>query len=549
MNEITPEKINERDSLTKQSAWLLFAKIVGFALSFLLPLLTVRYLTQDKVGVYRQVFLVVLNGVAILPLGFSMSAYYYLNREPEKHRAAILNILLFNFAAGGAACLGLVLYPQFLGNVFQNEEMTRLAPLIGVVVWLWIFSTFLEVVALANQETKTATFFIILAQLTKTVFMAGAVVFFSTVEAFVYAAMLQGILQTIILIWYLTKRFPRFWTAFDLKFFREQAFYALPFGLAGLLYTVQTDVHNYFVSYRFGEANFAIYAYGCFELPLIAMLYESISSVMIPRMSEMQARGQKREMLLTTVAAMHKLALVYFPLFVFMMIVAETFITTLFTEKFAASVPVFRINLLLLPFYCLMLDPIGRSFPEVGKFILKVRIVLFVALLAALWFGIQHFNLSGMIAIVVVAVLIERIFSLTKILKVLEVSRTDFYLLKNVGKTAAAALVAGAIFFAFYFLSKDFLLDVCLDFSRSVFALIHFEKVAAFFGGSLFLGICFVFFGLLYVFFANLLGAIENDDKEKLTNLFRKLTKRRAALENKSDLQLPNQIQNLKSKI
>jgi len=542
MNDATQEKTIETDSLTKQSAWLLFAKIVGFAFSFLLPPLTVRYLTQDEVGVYRQVFLVILNGISILPLGFSMSAYYYLSREKEKHRAAILNILLFNFATGGAACLGLVLYPQFLGNIFQNEEMTRLAPLIGVVIWLWIFSTFLEVVALANQETRMATAFIILAQLTKTVFMAAAVVFFSTVEAFVYAAILQGILQTIVLMVYLNGRFPRFWTSFDLKFFREQAIYALPFGLAGLLYTIQTDIHSYFVSYRFGAADFAVYAYGCFELPLIAMLYESISAVMIPRMSRFQAEGRKREMLTTTVAAMQKLALVYFPMFVFMMIVADVFITTLFTVKFAASVPIFRINLLLLPFYCLMLDPIGRAFPEVGKFVLKLRVVLFFALVAALWFGIQHFNLSGMIAIVVVAVLIERIFSLSKILSVLEVGRADVYLLKNVGKTALAALVSGGVLFIFYSLFKNSLSELCLDFSRNVLASIHFEKGADFVGGSLFLGVCFVFFGLIYLFFANLFGAIESDDKEKIMNIFRKLTRRRSDFGNKSAARLPNQI-------
>jgi hypothetical protein len=191
-----------------------------------------------------------------------------------------------------------------------------------------------------------------------------------------------------------------------------------------------------------------------------------------------------------------------------------------------------------------MLDPIGRSFPAVGRFILKVRIVLFFALVTALWFGIRHFDLSGMIAVVVVAVLIEKMFSLSKILRVLEVERTDFYLLKNVGKSAAAALAAGAIFAAFYFLSKDFLLAACLDFSRRFFALIHFEKVAAFFGGSLFLGICFIFFGAVYLF-----GAIEPADKEKLANLFRKFTKRRAASDGEIIVPLPNPIQNLKSKI
>lgn len=543
------EKTREKISLTRQSAWLLFAKITGFALSFLLPLLTVRYLAQDKVGVYRQVFLVIMNAIAILPLGFSMSAYYFLNRQPEKRSAAILNILLFNFTTGGAAFLTLFFFPQLLGNLFQNAELTRLAPLVGVVVWLWIFSTFLEIVALANQETRAATFFIIIAQLTKTVLMAGAVVAFSTVEAFVYAAIVQGVLQTGVLMLYLNSRFPRFWTTFDLKFFREQMIYALPFGLAGLLYTLQTDVHNYFVGNGFGAANFAIYSYGCFELPLIAMLYESISAVMIPRMSGLQAEGKKREMLLTSVNAMKKLALAYFPLFVFLMIVAEEFITTLFTKNYLESVPIFRINLLLLPFYCLMLDPIGRAFPEVGRFVLKVRVVLFFALLAALYFGIRHFDLRGMIAIVVVAVLIERVVSLSKILKILEVERADFYLLKNVGKAAAAALLSGVVLFVFYWFAKDFLLEICLNFSRDLLAFVNFTKGAEFTGGSLFLGICFSVFGAIYLFFANALNVFENEDKEKLRNIFRKIRRKRGDSPGENALPLTNQIQNLKSKI
>ncbi|HLM01409.1 MAG TPA: oligosaccharide flippase family protein, partial [Pyrinomonadaceae bacterium] len=251
MNETGQKK----PSLKSQSAWLLFAKFVGFAFAFLLPLLVVRFLSQEKVGVYRQVFLIIANAVSILPLGFSMSAFYFLNRErAEKRGAVVFNILLFNFVVGGAACLTLFLFPQLLGNLFNNAEMTSLAPLIGVVIWLWIFSAFLETVAVANQESRLATAFIILAQLTKTALMALAVIIFSTVESFLYAAMAQAGLQTLVLLVYLNNRFPRFWTTFDFAFFRVQMFYALPFGLAGLLWTLQTDVHNYFVGHRFSAA-------------------------------------------------------------------------------------------------------------------------------------------------------------------------------------------------------------------------------------------------------------------------------------------------------
>ena len=163
MNEMPRRK----SSLTSQSAWILFAKVTGFGLNTLFPLLIVRYLTQENVGVYRQAFLVASNAVLVLPLGFSMSAYYFLNREPEKHSATVFNILIFNFVMGGLAFLTLFFFPQILGSAFQNQEMTRLAPLIGIVIWLWIFSSFLETVALAMQEARLTAFFIVSAQLLK----------------------------------------------------------------------------------------------------------------------------------------------------------------------------------------------------------------------------------------------------------------------------------------------------------------------------------------------------------------------------------------------
>jgi O-antigen/teichoic acid export membrane protein len=513
-------------SLAKQSAWLMSAKVIGFVLSFLLPLLTVRFLTLGEVGVYRQAFLVIGSAIALLPLGFSMSAFYFLSRNKENRASTILNILLFNFVAGGAACFTLSLYPQLLGNVFQNDEIVKLAPLIGIAIWLGIFSAFLEVAPLANQETRLATLFIITTEFLKTALMAGAVVFFATVEAFLYAAILHAVIQTITLFGYLISRFPNFWKSFDRKFFREQIIYTLPFGLAGVLFTIQTNLPSYFVGYRFSQAEYAIYAYGSFELPLITMLYESFSAVMIPRMSELQSQGKKREMLLMTIGVMQKLAFVYLPLCAFLMVVADKFIITLFTKNFQESVPIFQLNLLIFPFYCLILDPVGRAFKEVGSFLLKARIVLLFLLFAGLWFGIQHFNLPGVIMIVVVFAWFERIMPVPKIFKVLEVKREDFYLLKNVGKTAIAAILAGSILAVFYWFSEEVLFNICVHFSRQVLNLISFEQASEFFGGSLFLGICFLVFAPVYLFLANRFGAIEKEYSEKLIDTFKKILRK-----------------------
>jgi O-antigen/teichoic acid export membrane protein len=523
MNEETEQP---KASLKSRGAWLLFAKIVGFGFAFLLPLLVVRFLTQEKVGVYRQAFQVIMNAVSILPLGFSMSAFYFLNRRADRREYAVFNILLFNFVTGGLACLTLFAFPQILGDLFQNEELTALAPKIGLVIWLWIFSAFLEIVAVANQESRAATAFIILAQLTKTALMAGAVILFASVEAFLWAATAQGILQTVALLVYLNARFPRFWTRFDFRFFREQFVYAVPFGLAGLLWTMQTDVHNYFVGHRFSAAEYAIYAYGCFQLPLIAMLHESVTSVLIPRMSELQMRGERREMIRLTARAMQKLAFFYFPVYVFLLVTAQTFITTLFTDKFAASVPIFLINITLLPFDILIVDPIVRAHKELGRFLLSLRVFIFIGLLAALFFGIQYFDLRGMIAVVVVTSLLERFISIAVIARKIGFRRADLPLLSGVWKTALAALAGGAILLAFYQFGKTSLLNLCVELNRAALAVVHLEKGAEFFGKSLFLGLCLIIFAGVYLFAANRFGLIDEAEKAGAKSLLAKVLKK-----------------------
>ena len=523
------ETVRRRSSLTNQSAWILFAKVIGFGLNTLFPLLIVRYLTQDNVGVYRQAFLVASNAVLVLPLGFSMSAYYFLNREPEKHSSAVFHILIFNFVMGGLAFLALFLFPQILGSAFQSQEMARLAPPIGVLIWLWIFSSFLETVALALQEARLAAFFIVFAQLVKTALMTGAVLFYSNVDSLIYATILLFVVQTIVLLIYLHRRFPFFWTNFDFAFFRRQMAYALPFGLSVLLYVGQTDIHNYFVSHGFSAAEFAIYSQGCFQLPLIAMLYESVGAVMIPRMSQLQHQDKKREMLLMTVNATQKLAFFYFPIFCYLMVVGYEFITTLFTKEYAASVPIFRVNLLALPLFSLVVDPVIRAYPEAARWLLKLRIAIVVALLGLFWFGIGRFDLIGMISIVVAAILFEKIAAAWISGRMLGVRREDAVLLKTIGKIAIAAAASGLALFLFYLLGKDVLLQASLNASQRLLSFVDLKKGADLIGGGIFLGVCLAIYGTIYLILANWLGAIERDDKEKVLGMWRRLTRRRAA--------------------
>ena len=213
----------------------MFAKTIAFAFNLALPMLLVRRLDQAQFGVYRQLFLIIGTSVTVLPLGFAMSAYYFLPREPDRQQETVLNILIYNMVTGSLACGAFLLWPALLALIFHQPGLTGYAPLIGVVILLWIVSQALEIIPIAHGEMKIASAMIMSVQLTRTAIYLAAVIAFGSVRALIWAAVAQGVLQTGVLWWYLQSRFSGFWQRFDWGLMRSQLSYAVPLGLAGIL--------------------------------------------------------------------------------------------------------------------------------------------------------------------------------------------------------------------------------------------------------------------------------------------------------------------------
>lgn len=165
-------------SLRAQGSWLFSAKLIGLAFSFALPIFIVRVLQQHDVGTYRQAFQLITNLAALLPIGMSMSAYYYLVRDPKERNSAVLNILIFNAVMGLAAMIFMIVFPDLVGSIFNNPDISRLSHLIGLATFLWVFSSLIEIIAVANGEIESAAFFITFSQFSRMTLMSAAVFFF-----------------------------------------------------------------------------------------------------------------------------------------------------------------------------------------------------------------------------------------------------------------------------------------------------------------------------------------------------------------------------------
>jgi O-antigen/teichoic acid export membrane protein len=291
--------------------------------------------------------------------------------------------------------------------------------------------------------------------------------------------------------------------------------------LAALLWILQTDIHNYFVGYHFSAAEYAIYAYGCFQIPLIAMLAESVNSVLIARLSELQVADDRAEIIRLMARAMQKLALAYFPLYVYLAIEGPTFVTTLFTRNYTASIPIFEINLLLLPLSVMITDAIFRAYEDLGKTLFVIRIFILLALVSALYFGIQYFDLRGMIAIVVAAFFVDKMCSTFIAWRKLGVKWADLHLLKPVGKTALASLAAGAVTFLFDRFFDEKIAAWSANLTHTLLPNAK-ENWLDFISGSLILGVSALVFAPVYFFLMNRFDLLEDGEKRFIKKIFRR---------------------------
>jgi O-antigen/teichoic acid export membrane protein len=436
-----------QESLARNVSVLMLGKTAAVAFTFALPLILVRRLAQFEFGLYKQAFLLISTSIAILPLGLAMSSFYFLPRVAARQRGSVVyNILLIYLLIGGGTGLLILLDPSVLVAIFNGPELVPYAPRIALALALLVSGSFLEYVMVACQETRQAAIFITATQFSKAALLIAAAIWLSTISALLDAAAIQGALQLLWVLAYLRRRFGSLWGAVDWGLLRAQLAYGFPLGLAALLYWFQTQLHLYFVAHRFGPVNYAVYAVGCFELPLMAILSESVCSVLIQRTNDLHSRDEHGALAALVMESVRNLSWFYLPLFAFLILAGREVIVLLFTTKYLASWPIFLVDCGLIPLMipAVACDVLVRAYADYRFFLLKVRICLALTLVGVMYVAMSWRGPLGVILAVVLVAATERVIVSWRFARDLHILRGQRTLLLHILTIAGAS--AGAAF-------------------------------------------------------------------------------------------------------
>jgi O-antigen/teichoic acid export membrane protein len=182
-------------SFGSQVNWLLAARTAAVFVTYAIPLVLVRRFDQSEFGLYKQAFLLVSTAVALLPLGFGTSAFYFLPRAADRRAEVVLNILVFQVLVGGAAGLTLLIWPDVVTAIFHRDDLVPYARLIAVVLFLGIAAALWESVIIANGHTGQAAVFFAATQVAKAVSFSVAALAYGTLGALLLAAAAQELLH------------------------------------------------------------------------------------------------------------------------------------------------------------------------------------------------------------------------------------------------------------------------------------------------------------------------------------------------------------------
>ncbi|MGD8395348.1 MAG: lipopolysaccharide biosynthesis protein [Candidatus Eiseniibacteriota bacterium] len=427
-------------SLSRQAGIVIVARGVAFFVAFVVPVVLVRVIDQQQYGHYRQAVFLLAVFYPILQFGTTQSLFYFYPREPARRRALVTQTVGFLAATSVVFAVLLVAARGLVGAYFNDAEMTRLAPLIGPYVGLMVLTSVLDVLPVVQQKMRLAFAVILSSETLRAALLVTAAVATRDVRVLVAALVVFAAARAAFMLVLLRVQGLLGTGDLGTRFVGKQLAYSVPFGLAGTVVTLIQMSDRLYVSRYFDASQFAIYSVGCYQLPLIMIVFQSAASVMLGRMAALQAADQVGEMLALLRNAVRKLSLVALPAVAVAIVLGRDLITVVYTGDYAAATPIFMVFLALIPRSATAYGTVTRAY-GLTRWIFQLSLWALVVAVVLVFALTPRLGLVGPALAVVVALWVVAGGQIWKSARLLGCGLRGLYPWGELGRIAAVAAV------------------------------------------------------------------------------------------------------------
>ena len=284
---------------------------------------------------------------------------------------------------------------EFLAETLRNHRLIRGFKLFSLVPVLLLPTVGIQSIMSTYRITKFAAIYNVISRLSQLSLILFFVFFFNeSFESALLGWIGGGVIALILAMYF--KRLP----------FKEverhkanlpigEIFkYSLPILGASISGIAIKSSDQFYLSRYFGTEVYAEYANGFIQLPFVAVITASISSILMPvfsRLNHEESEKNVLELKRLLLSSLEKSVMILYPLVLFFIYEAKVVVTLLFGELYEMSTPYFRLALIINLFNVIMSAPLLLS---LGKSKTYFLIHLFGALTVWLggWFFVSFFH-------------------------------------------------------------------------------------------------------------------------------------------------------------
>ena len=365
-------------SLTEKVGWLTIGKFIGRGMLLIVGIIVARTFTKDTFGTYQQVFLFSLISSQLLISGIGGSAIYFLSTTDQTKRLQyITNIIYLLGVCGIIISLTTYFAAGAIASLIKNPGLKELLQLYSPRPVTDFLCCIFGAVMITENRVKE----IPIAGVSFSFLYFGgyaiALWLAPTPKGLIIVNVALGGMNLGYVIWRCWSVLCELPIKFNRGVFKEQRGYIGAMLFQDAAGKIGYEADKLTVTYFMSPARYAVYVIGAKEIPFLQSFTQSVNALLISEISRLWEQGKKSEILELWRRAVSKTALVYIPIFIFLIVYAEEFLTLLYSDKYTESVILFQIYLVLIPLrsasYGLIFQAIGKM-----KYIIRATYIFFV---------------------------------------------------------------------------------------------------------------------------------------------------------------------------
>lgn len=417
-----------------QAFWVGMGSLSSFALGILSAAILSRYFDKAEYGTYRQILYVYNTLLIIFTAGLPKVFAYFLPRfSLSQGKDIVRKISKILFLGGMIFSIFLFAFSGIIANILKNPELEIglkyfspipmfLLPTLGIE---GIFSTYKKTIYIAIYNVTSRILMLLFIVL-------PVILFNGTYLYAIYGWMIVSVITFIIAYYFKNIPFQKINSEKAGLKLKDIFKYSLPLVAASIAGISIKAADQFFISRYYGAEVFAEFANGFIQLPFVGMITGATSIVLMPTFSKMiHDKVDKNKITQLWQSALLKSAVLIYPMVIFFIFNAQTFVILLYSELYINSAIYFQIAMVVNFFNIIVFAPLLFSFGET-KFYFQLHFIFAIVTWVGEYLIVLTINTPVAIAVfsIIVSILLVLV-AMNKVTSLLDVSFLKLFPLKH----------------------------------------------------------------------------------------------------------------------